>query len=145
MKEMDTMSFCTTKKQGWGGRPRSGQEISTPRTLVAYHTPNPLTIAKIMAMTMVSAGWRSGCAIILMYIASPSIRERRTNIIGKLYFFCVMLFSHFDIYADFKELGICSCSRGYDVNLFHPQAGEKGTPLPPHHFYPQPPETILQN
>ena len=82
-------------------------------------------------MTMVSAGWRSGCAIILMYIASPSIRERRTNIIGKLYFFCVMLSSHFDIYADFKELGICSCHKGYDVNLFYRQAAEKCTPPTP--------------
>ena len=88
-------------------------------------------------MTMVSAGWRSGCAIILMYIASPSIRERRTNIIGKLYFFCVMLSSHFDIYADFKELGICSCHKGYDVNLFYRQAAEKWTP--PHTiFIPSP-------
>ena len=101
-----------------------------PRTLVAYHTPNPLAMAKIMTMTTVSAGWRSGCAIILMYIASPSIRVRRTNIIGKLYFFCVMLSSHFGIYADFKELDICSCPKGYDVNLFHCQAGEKGTPSP---------------
>ena len=100
-----------------------------PRTLVAYHTPNPLTMAKRMTMTTVSAGWRSGCAIILMYIASPSIRVRKTTIIGKLCFFCVMLSSHFDIYADFKDLGICSCPKGYDVNLFHRQAGEKGTSL----------------
>ena len=62
-----------------------------PRTLVAYHTANPLTRAKRMTMTRVRVGWLSGCTTILMYTASPSTRARRTTITGKLCFFCVML------------------------------------------------------
>src|SRR5208337_4217691 len=111
-----------------------------PRTLVAYHTPSPLTMAKIMTMTMVSAGWRSGCAIILMYITSPSIRVRRTTIIGKLYFFCVMLSSHFDIYADFKELGIVPVPGVTMLIYFTVRQERRALPHPHTMCIPSPPK-----
>ncbi len=87
-----------------------------PRTLVLYHTPSPLAMAKRMTITMVSPGWLSGCTTILRYITSPSRRERPTTIRGKLYRFCVMRTSDYTMYADFKDLVIYPRPDGYDSN-----------------------------
>jgi hypothetical protein len=104
------------KKNRFEYDPCSCQEISMPRTLVRYQTPSPLAMAKIMTITIVRAGWLSGCTTILRYITSPSRRERKTTIMGKLYFFWVMLISDAPVYAHFNDLVIYSFPGGHDIN-----------------------------